>query len=177
VFQRDAATGALTFVEQKRNGVGGVAGLHGAAAVAVSPDGYSIYATGSTSDAVADFEVRRCGDGVLDPDEQCDDGNREDGDCCSSSCQLEPATTVCRPAAGSCDAAETCDGASDGCPQDRSAPDGTPCDDGNACTQNETCQQGGCVGGDQVGCNDGDACTVDTCDPLLGCVNQHLEGP
>src|SRR5438093_1249168 len=271
VFQRDAATGALTFVEQKRNGVGGVAGLHGAAAVAVSPDGYSIYATGSTSDAVADFEVRRCSDGVLDPDEQCDDGNREDGDCCSSSCQLEPATTVCRPAtgpcdvtelctgssptcpadafepatfecrpaagpcdeaelctgtssgcpvdtfkpatfecrpaagdcdvaeactglsaacpsdrkrsgvcrpsAGSCDAAETCDGTSDSCPQDRSAPDGTPCDDGNTCTQNETCQQGGCVGGDQVGCNDGDACTVDTCDPLLGCVNQHLEGP
>ena len=239
VFQRDAATGALTFVEQKRNGVGGVAGLHGAAAVAVSPDGYSIYATGSTSDAVADFEVRRCSDGVLDPDEQCDDGNREDGDCCSSSCQLEPATTVCRPAAGSCDvaelctgtsgacpadsfkpatfecrpaagdcdvaeactglsaacpsdrkrsgvcrpsagscdAAETCDGTSDSCPQDRSAPDGTPCDDGNACTQNETCQQGGCIGGDQVGCNDGDACTVDTCDPLLGCVNQHLEGP
>src|SRR5437764_6852796 len=108
VFQRDAATGALTFVEQKRNGVGGVAGLHGAAAVAVSPDGYSIYATGSTSDAVADFEVRRCSDGVLDPDEQCDDGNREDGDCCSSSCQLEPATTVSPPATAPCDVTELC---------------------------------------------------------------------
>src|SRR3989441_1989079 len=122
VFQRDAATGALTFVEQKRNGVGGVAGLHGAAAVAVSPDGYSIYATGSTSDAVADFEVRRCGDGVLDPDEQCDDGNREDGDCCSSSCQLEPATTVCRPAAGPCDVAELCTGSSPICPADTFEP-------------------------------------------------------
>src|SRR5205823_3772195 len=141
VFQRDAATGALTFVEQKRNGVGGVAGLHGAAAVAVSPDGYSIYATGSTSDAVADFEVRRCSDGVLDPDEQCDDGNREDGDCCSSSCQLEPATTVCRPATGPCDVTELCTGSSPTCPADafepatfECRPAAGPCDDAELCT-------------------------------------------
>src|SRR5437667_393486 len=141
VFQRDAATGALTFVEQKRNGVGGVAGLHGAAAVAVSPDGYSIYATGSTSDAVADFEVRRCSDGVLDPDEQCDDGNREDGDCCSSSCQLEPATTVCRPATGPCDVTELCTGSSPTCPADafepatfECRPAAGPCDEAELCT-------------------------------------------
>ena len=30
-----------------------------------------------------------CGNGVLDPEEQCDDGNRLDGDGCSSECQIE----------------------------------------------------------------------------------------
>src|SRR5262245_13268845 len=32
-----------------------------------------------------------CGDSILDPGEGCDDGNLTDGDCCSSSCQPEPA--------------------------------------------------------------------------------------
>jgi cysteine-rich repeat protein len=31
---------------------------------------------------------RRCGNGVLDPGEQCDDGNFADGDCCPSSCMF-----------------------------------------------------------------------------------------
>jgi cysteine-rich repeat protein len=30
-----------------------------------------------------------CGNGVLDPGEQCDDGNTIGGDCCSASCQIE----------------------------------------------------------------------------------------
>src|SRR5437867_6449551 len=38
VFSRDAATGALTFIEQERQGSFGVEGLGGASAVAVSPD-------------------------------------------------------------------------------------------------------------------------------------------
>jgi cysteine-rich repeat protein len=31
---------------------------------------------------------RRCGNGVLDPGEQCDDGNFADGDCCPSTCMF-----------------------------------------------------------------------------------------
>lgn len=38
-----------------------------------------------------------CGNGALDGNEQCDDGNMVDGDGCSATCQLEA-----RPAAGSC---------------------------------------------------------------------------
>jgi uncharacterized delta-60 repeat protein len=30
-----------------------------------------------------------CGNGILEPGEQCDDGNTADGDCCSSTCQLQ----------------------------------------------------------------------------------------
>src|SRR5262249_8036678 len=32
-----------------------------------------------------------CGNGFLDAGEQCDDGNALNGDCCSASCQFEPA--------------------------------------------------------------------------------------
>lgn len=41
-------------------------------------------------------ELPVCGDDVLDlPSEQCDDGNTEDGDCCSSTCQYEGTAAAC----------------------------------------------------------------------------------
>ncbi len=45
----------------------------------------------------------RCGDGFLDPGEQCDDGNRVNGDGCSSTCTLESCGN------GVVDAGEACD--------------------------------------------------------------------
>ncbi|TMA53501.1 MAG: hypothetical protein E6J75_15275, partial [Deltaproteobacteria bacterium] len=63
-----------------------------------------------------------CGNGVIDPGEDCDDGNQLNGDCCSSTCKFEPATTVCRAAAGPCDAAEFCTGTSAQCPVDALKP-------------------------------------------------------
>ena len=59
-----------------------------------------------------------CGNGHLDPGEECDDGNLNDGDCCSSSCKIESSTTMCRAAAGPCDVAEFCTGTSSTCPAD-----------------------------------------------------------
>lgn len=35
-----------------------------------------------------------CGNGTTETPEQCDDGNRVSGDCCSSSCQTEPGSCV-----------------------------------------------------------------------------------
>jgi cysteine-rich repeat protein len=82
-----------------------------------------------------------CGDGVVAPGEECDDGNQENGDCCSSACRIEPATTVCRPAAGTCDLPETCTGSSATCPPDGvkpaiapCRPAAGPCDEPEACT-------------------------------------------
>jgi len=43
-----------------------------------------------------------CGNAVEDPFEQCDDGNLDDYDCCSSVCQTEPAT-ICDPIPDLCD--------------------------------------------------------------------------
>jgi cysteine-rich repeat protein len=38
-------------------------------------------------------KLPKCGDGILDPDEQCDDGNDFDGDGCSADCKLEVTAT------------------------------------------------------------------------------------
>jgi cysteine-rich repeat protein len=55
-----------------------------------------------------------CGNGSIDAvDEECDDGNTEAGDCCSATCQLEPAGTHCNnhavcAAAGACSREGSC---------------------------------------------------------------------
>ena len=54
-FTANPGTGALTFVESDRDGVGGVQGLDGANGVAVPVDGKHVYVTGETDDAVATF--------------------------------------------------------------------------------------------------------------------------
>ena len=60
-----------------------------------------------------------CGNGVVDArlGEQCDVGVADNA-CCTSTCQLAPPATVCRPAADVCDVAETCTGAGPTCPSD-----------------------------------------------------------
>jgi 6-phosphogluconolactonase (cycloisomerase 2 family) len=54
-FSRNATTGHLTFVEVKKDGLGGVNGLFGADSVTVSADGVNVYATGCFADALAFF--------------------------------------------------------------------------------------------------------------------------
>ena len=55
VFSRNSTTGALTFVQVRKDGVDGVEGIDGAASVNVSPDGKHLYVAGSNDDAVAVF--------------------------------------------------------------------------------------------------------------------------
>ncbi len=127
-----------------------------AAAVVIDASGRIVVAGYSFSSTSADdFAVLRyisqpnpvCGNGVVEGSEACDDGNTVNGDCCSSVCQFESTSTVCRSAAGECDAAETCTGASATCPADIKKPSGTACtDDSNPCSldqcdgSNATCQ-------------------------------------
>ncbi len=75
VFTRNAATGALTFVEVHRDGVGGVAGIDRPSAVTLSGDGANVYVAGGAADGVGVFaraaltgaltfvETERYGDG------------------------------------------------------------------------------------------------------------------
>ena len=87
-----------------------------------------------------------CGDGVLDPGEECDDGNTAPGDCCSRTCEFELAGTVCRPSAGVCDVAESCDGVSGACPADGFEPATTVCQaSAGVCDLEETCTGTGAV--------------------------------
>jgi cysteine-rich repeat protein len=152
---------------------------------------------------VTDLVILPCGNGALDPGEECDDGNLTNGDCCSSLCQYEPsgspcrgdgggctldlcdaagicthhtlnAGMECRPAVGMCDVSEHCDGISTVCPMDAKQPDGTPCEDGTVCTRIDTCQAGICTGADPLDCNDEKECTQDSCDARVGCVNSGI---
>jgi cysteine-rich repeat protein len=52
-----------------------------------------VWVTAGLSVASAPF----CGDGVVDPGEECDDGNNIDGDGCSANCELEGGGEGCTP--------------------------------------------------------------------------------
>src|SRR5438132_11026161 len=62
VFSRNAATGALTFVEEDKQGSAGIEGLGGASAVAVSPDGINVYDSGTQVDALVALNCNISGD-------------------------------------------------------------------------------------------------------------------
>src|SRR5262245_58015952 len=55
------------------------------------------YACDAPGSATGSFTGNRieCGDGIQQGGEQCDDGNTENGDCCSASCFFEPPPTPC----------------------------------------------------------------------------------
>jgi cysteine-rich repeat protein len=130
-----------------------------------------------------------CGDGYVDAGEQCDDGNTLNGDCCSSTCQIDPVGSACSDG-NACTTADACSGSTcvggpppncnDGnaCTADSCDPGtgcvnakltGTSCSDGNACTQTDVCQAGICTGTNPVICSALDQChDVGMCDPGTG---------
>lgn len=80
------------------------------------------------------FSVSGCGNGVLDPGEECDDLSKcckgcklQQGascslhdECCDPiTCQTAPKTQLCRAKKGGCDISEYCDGNTFSCPPDR----------------------------------------------------------
>ena len=126
-----------------------------------------------------------CGNDLLEPGEQCDDGNTEDGDGCSSTCQLEIVpgcgNGIWEPVDG-----EQCDWGPlngllpCGCRADCSeTPDNTPCDDGRFCTGADVCtpRSGwkGCDGSGTGPCDDLVDCTHDTCNELLDTCRHEVD--
>jgi cysteine-rich repeat protein len=107
---------------------------------------------------------RPCGNLSLDPDEECDDGNRQGGDGCDSSCKLEqcPRTVPCLRGDGILDPDEDCDDGNvdsgDGCTPSGTVEDGWVCPlPGKPCRVrcgdrkvrgSETCDDGNTVNGD-----------------------------
>ena len=83
-----------------------------------------------------------CGDGIVDHNEQCDQGaaNGTPGSCCTATCTFRAAATVCRPAADVCDVAESCSGSSGACPADGFKPASFVCrGTAGLCDIAETC--------------------------------------
>ena len=60
--------------------------------------------------ALSRFLVGDCGNGQLESDEDCDDGNAQGGDCCSSACRLDAPGSACEGTGDLCGLAQ-CDGA------------------------------------------------------------------
>jgi cysteine-rich repeat protein len=175
--------------------------VHAMPAVATTSDGHAAVTWRETHDGVVDVVLRqlqRCGNGNVDPGEQCDDGNATAGDCCSPACQFEPEGQACDDGLfctldsvctqGACVAgtlrtcgdgnactADRCDEPTGQCVFDAAVLTGASCDDGNACTQQDTCGAGACQG-QPVVCDDGNACTADACDPASGCLATNLDG-
>lgn len=145
-------------------------------ALAIQSDG-RIVAAGAVRVGTADHvgivryvggSASTCGNGVREPQEQCDDGNLASSDCCSSTCTLE--TTICRNSAGECDLHEACTGFSATCPADQYAAAGTPCsDDGSICSD-DVCN-GSSVGCEHTAANAGAVCrpSAGECDVAEAC--------
>jgi hypothetical protein len=101
-----------------------------------------------------------CGNGVVDPNEQCDDGNTTSGDCCSSTCQYEAGGGACADDGNPC-TNDQCNG-SGGCAH---PPNTAPCDDGIFCNGVDVCSGGTCTHpGDPCPGADGDGNCSESCD-------------
>lgn len=117
--------------------------------------------------SAVDVVAASCGDGVVDLDEQCDDGaaNGTPTSCCSSTCAFNLLGTACTDGSF-CNGSDQCDGAG-AC----SLHAGDPCTGQPQCNDicNETAQN--CFVPVGMACDDGDPCTeVAECDGNGSCV-------
>ena len=122
------------------------------------------------------------GPGCTD-DSDCDDGSACNVDICNAgTCEhtLEPAGTVCRASAGSCNVEDTCDGVTAACPADALVAAGTVCRaSAGVCDPQETCD------GVSAACPAdaidpaGTECRASTgsCDPAEGCSGASVACP
>uniref|UniRef100_H0Y1Z7 ADAM metallopeptidase domain 29 n=1 Tax=Otolemur garnettii TaxID=30611 RepID=H0Y1Z7_OTOGA len=113
------------------------------------------------------FNLKRCGNGVVEGEEQCDCGVLKHcakdpccmPDCtltqgsacayglCCKNCQFLPSGELCRKEVNQCDLPEWCNGTSHKCPDDVYVEDGIPCNDRSYCYEkrcndrDQHCQQ------------------------------------
>ncbi len=97
VVKVPAGTGSVTVTDLMSNATTLTSSV---GEVALPLDGNPVFVEGvsATPSRPLDFvgyTTSRCGNGLVDPGEQCDDGNAVSGDCCNAACALEAASTTC----------------------------------------------------------------------------------
>ncbi len=124
-----------------------------------------------------------CGNGVLETGEACDEGsgNGTSEFCCSATCSLKAAGTICRAAIGECDYTEVCSGSTGSCPNDVFAQSTVECraaapscdlaefcpGNGPACPSDASMPDGSsCTDG--LFCNGADTCSAGSCSVHAG---------
>ncbi|MFN2427270.1 MAG: hypothetical protein ABR587_12575 [Candidatus Binatia bacterium] len=122
---------------------------------------------------VLTLDGSRCGNQQQDDGEDCDDGNRQGGDCCSASCTLDTVGTACATDYNLC-TDDVCDGTGL-CEHPFNA---VPCADDEGCGTGN-CADGACqiTAPESVGtpCNaDSNLCTSDECDGAGACAHPPL---
>jgi len=102
-----------------------------------------------------------CGNGIVNPAEQCDDGNAVAGDCCSPACTPESPGAPCNDDGNGC-TDDYCDGAGT-CGH---IPNAAVCDDGIYCNGADACTGGNCAlhTGSPCPGADGDSDCAESCD-------------
>jgi hypothetical protein len=123
---------------------------------------------GITDDHAIDdlfLETIACGNGTVEPGEECDDGNVADGDCCSAACTLDSAGTACTDDANAC-TDDVCNAGGTCLHNNNTA----SCDDGVFCNAADTCSAGACTVHAGDPCTSGGEC-ADTCDEDLDTCN------
>jgi cysteine-rich repeat protein len=122
------------------------------------------------------INANRCGNGQLDANETCDDGNRLNGDCCAAVCRLYAEGAACTDDGSPC-TTDVCNATG----QCQHTPLQGACDDGNDCTAGDTCLSGRCVGTvrpDHAACDDGNNCTSgDECEQGICTAEPVVCGP
>ncbi|MDI7269595.1 MAG: hypothetical protein QME96_16530, partial [Myxococcota bacterium] len=119
----------------------------------------------------------RCGDGVVDPGEECDDGadgDPHDGcrDDCTFSCRVD---AECPDDPGICTGEAYCHPLGRYCVDPWDGTDGIVCDEGDVCTGVGICRTGVCRYPDAMNCDDGGNCSTDWCDPFIAeCVHNMV---
>lgn len=136
-------------------------------------DGTQFSGTSTCDSLSTPITGTKCNNGVLDANEDCEDGNTEAGDCCSPTCRHDAAGAACASDSNAC-TRDACDGAGlcvrEADPNAIGAPctpdsnqctdevcnaagvcvqsnNSKPCDDYNPCTGRDTCALGQCVSG------------------------------
>ncbi|KAI9246490.1 Metallo-peptidase family M12-domain-containing protein [Phascolomyces articulosus] len=134
-----------------------------------------------------------CGNGILEPGEECDSGLTDSACCHASTCKLKqgavcddysqqcclnctvaPSTAMCRPAVSECDIPEYCTGESLSCPKDEYQENGSLCANGTmkcasgVCTsRDEQCIARGMRLGVTEECSfQKDSCQISCADPM-----------